>query len=212
MPCQLSNTTTVILVRHGETHDNIRQCFSASGDVPLTPEGRNQSAQVAVRLAREFQPGRVFTSEYLRAMQTGEIIAAQLGLKTEAIPGIQEREFGCLKGCSYEDLGRMMDSDPSYDPESFQNWAPDGAESLQEVRIRAVAAINKICAAHPGGQIVVVSHGAVIQSISAHLTGTWTEAAVPPNCGILTIEYEGDSIVCISPEKVGDRKRRLLVP
>src|ERR1700733_5521080 len=96
----------IVLVRHGETEANLRRCFADSDDIPLTDAGRLQSREVAFRLAREFCPEVLVSSHFARAKETSEIIGRVLGLPTEAIPGIHERDFGSLKGRPYEELGR----------------------------------------------------------------------------------------------------------
>jgi broad specificity phosphatase PhoE len=153
----------IVLVRHGETEANLRKCFADSDDVPLTDAGRLQSREVAFRLAREFCPEVLVSSHFARARETSEIIGRVLGLPTEAIPGIHERDFGSLKGQPYERLGD----------------APD-CESPDDVRRRAMAAIETLRVRYPGREIVIVSHGAVIQAVCG--------VSVPPNCGIVTIE------------------------
>jgi broad specificity phosphatase PhoE len=154
----------IVLVRHGETEANLRRCFADSDDVPLTDAGRAQSRELAFRLAREFCPEVLVSSHFARARETSEIIGRVLGLPTEAIPGIHERDFGSLKGQPYERLEEAQDCE-----------SPDG------VRRRAMAAIEALRVRYPGREIVIVSHGAVIQAVCAG-------ASVPPNCGILTIE------------------------
>ena len=170
----------IILVRHGETEANLRRCFADSDDIPLTDAGRRQAHELGLRLSREFHPEVLVSSTFLRAGQTSEIIGRVLGLASEAIPGIHERDFGCLKGHPYERLGLR---DPL--------WAPEGGESLDDVRRRAVGALETLRNRYPGQEIVVVSHGAVMQAVYAHITGDWSEASVPPNCGIVTVGYEG---------------------
>jgi len=180
----------VILVRHGETGANLRRCFAESDEVPLTEEGRAQARELGARLAREFRPERVLTSALLRARQTGELIAGELGLNAGVVPGIHERDFGCLKGQPYEEMGRLMLSDAGYDPARFEQWAPEGGESLEGVRIRVLDALGPVLAGIGGREIVVVTHGAVLQALSAHLNGGWSDASVPLNCGVLVATPE----------------------
>jgi uncharacterized phosphatase len=156
-----------VLVRHGETEANIRRCFADSDDTPLTDAGRLQSRELAFRLSREFCPEVLVSSHFLRARETCEIIGRVLGLPTEAIPGIHERDFGSLKGQPYERL----------------DGAPD-CESLDDVRRRAMQAIEALRVRYPRREIVIVTHGAVIQAICG-------AASVPPNCGIVTITSVG---------------------
>src|SRR5580698_1099012 len=157
----------IVLVRHGETEANLRRCFADSDDIPLTDAGRLQSRELAFRLSREFCPEVLVSSHFLRARETCEIIGRVLGLPIEAIPGIHERDFGSLKGQPYERLDE----------------APD-CESLDAVRRRAMAAIEALRLRYPGREIVIVTHGAVIQAVCG-------AASVPPNCGIVIIDNVG---------------------
>jgi broad specificity phosphatase PhoE len=166
-------------VRHGETEANARRCFAESDEIPLTETGRAQARELALRLAREVRPTVLVSSWFPRARQTGEIIGSVLGLKLETIGGIQERNFGCLKGRPYEELGNAA-----------HTWCPAGGESLDDVRGRAFEAIDSLRMRYPGERVVVVSHGAVIQAVCAHITGEWSTAVVPANCGMVTIRYE----------------------
>ncbi len=166
----------IILVRHGETEANARRIFADSDDIPLTATGRLQSEHLAQRLAREFRPAVLASSHFLRARQTSEIIGRVLGLTPEPIPGIHERDFGGLKGHPY---ARFAES-------------PHLAETLDSVRRRAIAALETLRERYPAHEIVVVCHGAVIQSICAHITGLWSEESVPPNCGVVTIAYDAN--------------------
>jgi broad specificity phosphatase PhoE len=165
----VKSKSQIILVRHGETEANVRGCFADSDDIPLTEAGRIQSGDLARRLSREFCPQVVVSSTFLRARQTSGIIADELGLETEAIAGIQERNFGCLRGLPYERLGV---SDPQ--------WSPEGGESLNDVRRRAIEAIESLRDRYPDEEIVMVTHGGVIQAVCGH-------ASVPPNCGLVIV-------------------------
>jgi broad specificity phosphatase PhoE len=91
----------------------------------------------------------------------------------EPISGIHERDLGALKGLPYERFAE----------------APDAAETIDSVTRRAMAALEALRECYPAHEIVAVSHGAVIQSICAHITGVWSDD-YPPNCGLVTIEYD----------------------
>jgi broad specificity phosphatase PhoE len=180
----------IILVRHGETEANCRKCFAESDDIPLTETGRRQAHELAARLAREFRPQILCSSEFARARETSEIIATTLGLRPEIIPGIHERNFGFLKGHAYDRMGEAMTADPLYDPARSWQWTPAGGESLEDVRHRAIAALGEARARNRGKDIVIVCHGAVIQAICAQIGGEWRESSVPPNCGVVEIVYK----------------------
>jgi broad specificity phosphatase PhoE len=183
----------ILLVRHGETDANRLRCFAESDEIFLTGAGERQAQELAARLAASFRPHALFSSPFVRARQTGEIIARTLKIPSDVIAGLHERDFGCLKGQPYGRLGEMMSADILCDPARSWMWTPPGGESLDDVRRRAMAAIDNLRELYPAKELIVVSHGAVIQSICAHITGQWTEKSVPPNCGMVVIGYEAQT-------------------
>lgn len=183
----MPDTSQMILVRHGETQANRRRHFAESDDIPLSEIGRGQAQELALRLAREFHPELLLSSPFLRARQTSEIIGRVLKLETGILAGIHEREFGCLRGQPYERMGEMMLADAGYDSARPWMWTPSGGESLEDVRTRCISVLEGV-RMRCSGEILVVCHGAVIQAITAHMTGQWNESSVPPNCGFVVIE------------------------
>jgi broad specificity phosphatase PhoE len=179
----------IILVRHGETEANRLRRFAESDEIALTEAGRCQAHELASRLAAEFNPDLLLSSPYLRARQTSEIIGSALSLTPEILPGTQERNFGCLRGHPYRRLGEMMLDDARCDPARPWLWSPAEGESLEDVRHRATNALESLPARN-AREIVLVCHGAVIQSICAHITGEWREAYVPPNCGYAVVQHD----------------------
>jgi len=178
------------MVRHGESEGNRERRFTTTPDAPLTDLGREQAAQAARRIARLFHPRLVITSPYARARETGEIIAAAMRLPVEVEHGIYERHFGYLRGQPYD----AVRDDPTFETEKMWLWRPEGGESYEDVRQRVSVAINEIRGRYPDQELIVVSHGGVMASIWAHLTGAWEGAHMPPNCGIVLIEHEPDRL------------------
>lgn len=169
-------------MRHGETEANRAERFAESDEIPLTAAGRRQAREVARRLAADFRPRHLLSSPFTRARETSEIIAATLRLEVEILEGIHERNFGCLKGHPYARMREMMAGDPAYDSSKPWMWSPAGGESLDDVQRRAVRVLDDVRGRQ--GDVVVVCHGAVIQAMAAHVTGNWSAATIPGNCGI----------------------------
>jgi broad specificity phosphatase PhoE len=187
-------TGRFIMVRHGESEGNRERRFTISSDVPLTELGRQQAMEVAGVIARTFKPSMVISSPFRRARQTSEIIAAELKLEIEIVNELHERDLGCLKGHSYDDLRALVVKDPAYDPARGWLWRPDGGESYEDVRRRVVGAVEGLLRRYPGDEIVVVSHGGVMLSVWAHIVGQWQGAHLPPNCGIVLVEHDGQQM------------------
>ena len=186
-----ANTGKFIMVRHGESEGNRERRFTVSSEVGLTELGVRQAHQVARRITQLFKPQVIVSSPFRRARQTSEIIAGELNLRIETVHDLHERDLGCLKGHSYDDLRALVLKDPSYDPARGWSWKPEGGESYEDVRERVIAAVDKLLRHYPQDEIVIVSHGGVMLSVWAHITGQWHGAHLPPNCGIVLIEHDG---------------------
>ncbi len=179
----------LILVRHGESRGNRERVFGHSPhDLPLTELGYEQALTAAHRIGGSFQPSLVVTSEFLRAHETARVIAEALRVPLKVEPGLHEREVGVHRGQSYDSLVQA----PGYDFLRPWAWKPEGGESFEEVQARAAPVMDRLAAAHPHEDIVLVSHGGVMVSLWAHAAADWVDAHKPPNCGIVLIEHGAD--------------------
>ena len=102
----LGKPTTTVLVRHGETADNVDKRFIGTGghDPELSDEGRRQAKAVAERLARDGGVDAVVTSPMRRTKQTAEAVAAALGLPVREVDDFRECAFGEWEGLTYLDV------------------------------------------------------------------------------------------------------------
>lgn len=175
----------LIMVRHGESEGNRDRRFTTTSEAPLTDLGREQAAMAAQHIGRLFKPGLVITSPYTRARDTGRIIAEALKLPTEIEPELYERNFGYLRGQPYD----AVRDDPAFETEKTWLWRPEGGESYEDVRVRIAPVIERLAARAAELDLVVVSHGGVMLTCWAHIVGRWEDAHVPPNCGIVLLEY-----------------------
>ena len=191
----------LILVRHGESHDNRHRIF-AEDHTPLTDLGRKQALEVAGRIAERFQPVAVVSSPLARAHQTAEIIGRELGLAVEIMPGLEESDFGFLKGQSYEVYHRHIQQDPTFDKHAVWRWIPEGGESTEQAGQRVIPVLEQLAERHPDDEILVVCHGMLMVAIWAQLAGTWHGFDVPPNCAVLVMAHDGGKLT--SPVLIED--------
>lgn len=152
--------TRLALVRHGQTDWNIERRIQGSSDIPLNDTGRTQAAATGAVLADE-RWDAVYSSPLGRAMETARIIARSLGAdEPRPVAGLEERSYGEAEGMTGEAiLARYPEGTPV-----------PGRESRASVVVRALAALRRLGKAHPGGALVVVTHGAVISSLVRHAT------------------------------------------
>jgi broad specificity phosphatase PhoE len=178
--------TNLILVRHGESSGNKERIFAISPhDLPLTELGYSQALAAARRIAQLFRPRIVVSSTYVRASETARVIAGSLGVPLEILPDLHERDVGVHRGRSYDSFTEA----PDYDLQQPWRWKPEGGESYQEVQARVGPIVDRLAQVHSDQDIVIVSHGGVMTTLWAYAAGTWDEAHVPPNCGIVLLEH-----------------------
>lgn len=89
----------LICVRHAEAQPtswvahNGLEIASAPPDPPLTSGGQRQAMKAARWLATK-NPQKIFASDALRSLQTGQIIASHLGVSIEVLPALAEARMG----------------------------------------------------------------------------------------------------------------------
>jgi len=160
---------SLVLARHGQTSWNALGKLQGHTDIALDDTGRHQARTLASTLA----PAGirvVWTSDLGRARETGEIIAAALGLappRTE--PELRERKFGVFEGLTRDECA-------SQHPEHWAAWlaqttAPPGGEPREEAVVRLGRALERI-AAREEGPALVVTHGGVMRLWLMQLLGT----------------------------------------
>jgi broad specificity phosphatase PhoE len=178
--------SNLILVRHGESAGNKERIFATSPhDLPLTELGYAQALAAARRIAELFQPRIVVSSAYIRASETARIIAGALGVPLDVQLDLHEREVGVHRGRSYD----SFQDAPDYDAARPWAWKPEGGESYEEVQARVGPILDRLAKLHADKDVVIVSHGGVMTTLWAYVAGTWDDAYVAPNCGMVLIEH-----------------------
>jgi broad specificity phosphatase PhoE len=177
----------LIMVRHGESEGNAIRRFTTSGEAKITDLGRRQAMEAAQKIKIKFHPIRVIASTYARARETGLIIAAELAIPIEYEAEFREQSLGDLAGQPYESIA----NDPTFDPKRSWVWRAPNGESHEDVLKRVAPVLDDVAKKYPDDEVVIVSHGGVMRSVWAHVTGQWENAHVPPNCGIVVIEHQG---------------------
>ncbi len=188
----------LVLVRHGESEGNVTRIFTTSPmTLALTENGREQARAVAAVIAAISNPRIVIASPYIRARDTAAIIAEELSLPLEIREGLHERETGEFAGKPYESI---LEAE-GYDHSRPWTWVPPGGESYEHVRDRVGPILDELVARFPDEDVVVVSHGGVMVSMWAYMTGRWDDAHVPSNCGIVLVEHRQGQF--LRPQPIG---------
>lgn len=171
--------TTILLARHGETDWNIERRIQGHTDRPLNDTGLAQARALGEALTEE-RIDAIYASDLSRALDTARIVAAPHGLAVTALSELRERNFGTWEGMTDEEALRRF-------PESRNGGWGDG-ETSEALAERIHAALEFIARAHPGGNVLVVTHGGPVRAVLAWC-GKEHEGAIP-NCHVHRIAVE----------------------
>lgn len=160
----------ICLVRHGVTDWNRERRIQGQLDVPLNAEGLRQARCTASRLAAE-RWDALYSSDLRRAAQTAECIASATGLPLILESGLRERRFGpAIEGLTYGEARERVPDFWVLSPLRGDRLPP-GLEPPEAFEARALATLERIAAAHPGGRVIAVAHGAFISAFLAAVSG-----------------------------------------
>ncbi len=165
----------IVFVRHGETDWNRERRVQGSQGPALNEAGKDQAKGLA-RLLWEVPLAVVYTSELPRARETAAYVAGPHSLNIHADSRLNEIHHGHWEGLSEDELPDLG---------LYRRWREDptsctlpGAEPLDAVHARAVAAMRDIVARHPEeeGLIAVVSHQVVLALLKCYvLDRPWSQ-------------------------------------
>ncbi len=133
----------------------------------MSSEGSRQVEAAAASLAGH-AISALFSSPQARTQQTAGAIAARLGLAVQTEAALAEVDFGAWAGQTFDDLDGQGD---------WQAWnrlrslAPGGGETMLAVQARVVALVQRLHAAWPDAELVLVSHADVLRALLAYLLG-----------------------------------------
>ncbi len=185
--------TTLILARHGEAEYETDSWEEEGGS--LTTLGRRQAADLGEALSGR-RVSHVWTSTLARAVQTGEIAAARLGVGVTTRGALSEFACGEL-------AGTPRDADPF--TEIYAGWVAGdleprvpGGECGQDIVMRMRAVLHEIADAHRGETVLVISHGGVLRLAVPAVTRMDAEPVLLGNCAAIEVEIDADDWVCRS--------------
>jgi probable phosphoglycerate mutase len=158
--------TTLLLVRHGETDWNALGKLQGHTDRPLNEYGRRQARALADRLADDERIDAVYASDLARARETAEIVGDRLGLPVGLDPDLREKNWGNWEGLRADERDAVV-----YD-----------GETSEAHRERMLRAVERIVGRHPGGRVVVVTHGGSLRRLQAAVSGV--ALPVIENCAV----------------------------
>jgi probable phosphoglycerate mutase len=213
--------TRVLLVRHGQSEWNADGRWQGQADPPLTDLGRHQALHASRNLG---VVDAIVTSDLQRAAETAAIIAQALGVGPIVLePDLRERDAGEWSGLTRAAIERDWPGylersgtdrhasfggapDPSAQPPA-ERRRPPGWEPDDRLIARVLAALGRIHALTPDGEVLALTHGGVVYALEARLGSPFERLA---NLGGRWIEIGpagelrrlGERVVLVDPDEL----------
>lgn len=211
----MSGIAELWLARHGESDANraadraeragleVIDVGRRDPDVPLSPIGAEQARALGEWLARNPVPDAVWSSPYLRAVETARIALETAGRSPRITldERLRDRELGVLDALTsngvevrYPDEARRRRWIGKY------FYRPPGGESWADVALRLRSALADLSERHEGERVLIVAHDAVVRLVT-HVCLGWTEEEVLrhdlttpiPNASVTRLLHAADS-------------------
>lgn len=156
----------IILIRHGETQDNIDKIYGQDG-TSLSKTGREQIEKTKKKL-EDFTYERVYYSPLTRAKQTLDI----LGLVGQEETLLREYNFGIFSGYSYgEILERYPIESRKWMEDPLEYKIPKG-DRISDLYSRLAKYLESLI--EKDRDVVLVSHSIIIQLALAWVFDDYT--------------------------------------
>ena len=208
----------LLLVRHGESAGNVaRDAAHAAGharidianrdaDVPLSGRGVEQSRALGQWIAGRplsERPEILLSSPYLRARQTGDLVAEAGALVPGAPPMVvderlREREFGVLDRLTRAGIVEFFPDQAELRARLGKFYhRPPGGESWCDVILRLRSLVDTLSLHYPGRRVLIVGHEVVVLCLRYLLEELDEERILAinnkgdmANCGVTEYVYE----------------------
>ncbi len=181
----------LLLVRHGETNWNAQNLPQGHIDIPLNENGRQQAHALAVRL-RDTEIHAVYSSDLVRAAETAAILGTVLGLAPRLSAAWREMDLGAWSGLSRAEIEERFPNELAALDQGV-DVPRGGGENMAAVQIRVIPAFEQLRGAHPGQNVLLVSHGGALKALIGHLIGLelshYNRLSVGCNTGLSIIEF-----------------------
>ena len=188
-------TTTIYIVRHGETDNNYNHRFIGSTDHPLNARGMSQAACLREPFSK-LPLDAIYSSPRKRAYMTAEQIRGDRDMQIICDDGLAEIHCGEWEGLNRDEIEAkwpgMIDL-WQFKPDELH--MPNG-ETFEEVQNRAIDSLVNIVKKENGKCVAIACHMLTIQLIMAKLLNVpirevWNMVRIE-NTSISTMKIDND--------------------
>jgi len=168
----------LIFIRHGSSTWNEERRIQGQLDPPLSSRGEDQAARLAERL-KDKKPAGFYSSDLARAASTAGAIASRIGRQPVLMPEWREIALGEWEGLDRDQIKAGY-------PAQWDQWMASpswdivpGSEGSAAFEARVGVALDDLFALHRTGEVLIVTHGGVIQVALLRILGRSSNGIFP---------------------------------
>lgn len=146
----------LILVRAGSTELDDQGRITGSLDMPLSVTGEKEAETTATQLY-DLEIDVIFSARCLAAQQTAQQMSNNGAIKIRVEESLTNLDHGLWHGKSLEELKETQPKLYRQWNENPENVCPPGGETIEAVRSRIAASLNKIRKKYKSGVVAIVA-------------------------------------------------------
>ena len=197
----MSDSTKIILVRHGQSIGNLTRTFLGHTDLDLSEMGYLQAKTTAERLKNE-KIDKIYSSDLKRAYNTALFHAKIRNLDVISSVNLREAFAGEWEGKNVDELIEIWGMEMFADQwkARFGLFTFPAGESIKDAGIRFYNEILAISRQNQGKTILIAAHAAVIRAFWAIISGVaWENVAdtIPfaTNASYSVLTFDGKKFI-----------------
>ena len=176
----------IYLIRHGQTTGDVEGLYGGTYDDRLSAKGKGQVKKLASKLT-----GRgieiIYSSPYLRAKETADILEKTLKVPIEIKDDLRERNvYAFMSGKNKEEM-KEKHPDKVKILQDYRQAIQD-AEEYEDFKKRMLSVVDEIAFSNHQ-TIAIVTHGGPIRCFYREVLNPGNEIE-PTDCEVLEIEYQ----------------------
>ncbi len=168
--------SSIYVLRHAQSQGNVDPSLYQTmfnPDIPLSEGGKSEAFITAKLLQKNVHSVGIYSSNYIRAIQTAEIIKKVLGkpnVRQNIFLG--ERKYGEQEGCNdVDDFNTRPMERYAYEQAGHVAYTPIRGESLLDVQMRVALFVLQENSFRFTPAAIIVSHASTCLMFHAYFTG-----------------------------------------
>ncbi len=199
----------IYLTRHGQVRpagfwrpgDSLTDAFFngdpsfPKGEPSISQLGRGQAVLTAKELIRRGFHGPIYSSPYIRTMQTAQLIAERTGSQIYPMGFLREFMFSSERGAVFQgsDLSTLLGLFPNVAPDAVlpMPWWTSYQDEVVPMRARVAADLKAFLAEQPDdAEVLLIGHGASVYGVVKGLKLPIPEGAMGYNCSLTFLDTD----------------------